>query len=328
MADSKLKRDLKQWADNKRRPLVLVAVGRGGAGKSTLVNNLLELEEGDEQYWSVGNLACAKTKDVEVRTKQKEGVEIHIADTPGLGASVDKIDPGKVIKDISKKTEKKADILFYCISLHPSARPCSTDVKIVKLLTAAYGAEIWERAFLILTFANQCTEQGDYVTRINSYASTFSDVLKSANVNLPVRPVLPGAQEAPQLQDSLDPAGQVSVFIPAIPVGGKDPDLPLPCQHNWSEKLVLEVLKKASDPHTLANLLALRGFKIKLEEVVGGAVGGAAVGGAVGGTAGAVVGLGFGVIIGTPVGAAAGGISGAVVAIAKAKLLKFLVTNF
>ena len=115
MADSKLKRDLKQWADNKRRPLVLVAVGRGGAGKSTLVNNLLELEEGDEQYCSVGNLACAKTKDVEVRRKQKEGVEIHIADTPGLGASVDKIDPGKVIKDISKKTEKKADILSVSI---------------------------------------------------------------------------------------------------------------------------------------------------------------------------------------------------------------------
>ena len=252
---------------------------------------------------------------------------------------MENIGPETVITNLSKITEKNADILFYCVSLHPSAKPCNTDVKIVKLLTAAYGAEIWERAFLILTFANQCKQQ-DYVAKIKSYASMFAEILKKANVTIPVKAVLPAEAQLEhevayetQQPETQPPETQPPerIYIPAIPVGNRDPDpiLQYPVKHNWSENLFIEVLKKASDPHTLSNLLALRGFEIKLEEVVGGAIGGGAiVGGAVGGAAGAAAGLGLGVIIGGPVGAVAGAVVGAALAVAKAKLLKFQATRF
>ena len=331
--NEKLKEEFQKWAGDQRRPLILVAIGRGGAGKSTLVNNLLELEEGDDDYCPEGDLACAETKEVKLRKKEnlRQGVTVHIADTPGLGASVDKIDPEKVIKELSEKTKKEADIVFYCISLHPSAKPCDTDVKIVKLLTKAYGHEIWKRTFLVLTFANQC-RQRDYTAKIDSYVTQFAEVLKKANVNIPVKAVLPIEEQIPPPAQAPPTPSAAADYIPAIPVGdkpeGEEPILLFPCRHNWSESLFIEILKKASHPQTLANLLALRGFTIKIEEVVGGAVGGASVGGTVGGALGAGFGLGLGVIIGAPVGAAAGGIGGVVLAISKAKLEKFRVTHF
>ena len=356
--DERLKRELQRWAaamgdtDEEKRPLVLVAVGRGGAGKSTLVNNLLELGKGDEYYCDDGNWACAKTRTVKVCKKRKGSVEVHVIDTPGLGASIDGITPKAVIEELSEKTNKNADFLFYCVSLHPSAKPDSTDVKIVKLLTKAYGDEIWKRAFVVLTFANQCDKDG-YDERIGSYEQKLSEILKKANVKIPVRALLPTEEDMQMArthpstagfltQDSgeasppsnttppVQPASasNAEVFIPAIPVGNKDPILTVPCAHNWSERLFLEVLKRSSNVHTLNNLLALKGFTIKIEEVAGGAVGGAAIGGAVGGATGAAAGLGVGVIIGAPAGALAGGIGGAALAIAKAKLPEFRATHF
>ena len=356
VTNDKLRADLQQWANNKgEKPLVLVAVGRGGVGKSTLVNNLLGLKEGDEQYCPPGNLARAKTKNIQLCKESIEGVNVHIVDTPGLGATLDDIEPRKVIEELSKQA-KNADLLFYCASLHPGARLDRTDVKIVQLLTKAYGPEVWKRAFLLLTFANH-SDPKDYIVRVKDYASAFADVLKKAGVGISVEAKLPSdvpatadtapPSLAPQMppqetsttrppngQPSTDPNNTrandtVQVPIPAIPVGDGTMKLSIPVEYNWSDMLFTEALKRASDAQTLANLLALRGFKVEIGEVVGGAIGGGAiVGGTVGGTAGAIAGLGLGLFIGAPVGAVVGGIGGVILAIVKAKIEKFQATNF
>lgn len=359
VTNDKLKEDLQQWAKNKRRPLVLVAVGRGGVGKSTLVNNLLGLEKGDEQYCPPGNLARAETKIVKVCKKTKEGAEVHIVDTPGLGASLDDIDPRKVIEELSKQA-KDADLLFYCVSLHPGARLDRTDVKIVQLLTKAYGPEVWKRAFLLLTFANH-SDPKDYIERVRDYASAFTDVLKKAGVGILVEAKFPNAappatvdteqasqtpqmppqetsttappnNDQPSATDPKNVPGRKSndtVQVPAIPVGDKTMKLHIPFEYNWSDVLFTEALKRASDAQTLANLLALRGFKVEIGDVVGGALGGGAiVGGTVGGTAGGIAGLGMGLFIGAPVGAVVGGIGGVILAVVKAKIEKFQAMNF
>ena len=334
VTNDKLKYDLQQWAKNKgERPLVLVAVGRGGVGKSTLVNNLLGLKEGDEQYCPPGNLARAKTKNIQVCKVPIHGVNVHIVDTPGLGASLDDIDPKKVIEELSKEA-KHADLLFYCASLHPGARLDRTDVKIVQLFTKAYGPEVWKRAFLLLTFANH-SNPSDYIERVKDYASAFSDVLKKAGVGILVEAKLPSAPAtvdtaaASQIPPQEISTTTSAASIPAIPIGDSTLKLSIPFEYNWSDMLFIEALNRASDAQTLANLLALRGFKVEVGEVVGGAIGGGAiVGGTVGGAAGAAAGLGLGVIIGAPVGAVVGGIGGVILAIAKAKIQKFQVTNF
>ena len=45
VSDERLKSKLQQWKNSEGRPLVVVAIGRGGVGKSTLINNLLQLEK-------------------------------------------------------------------------------------------------------------------------------------------------------------------------------------------------------------------------------------------------------------------------------------------
>ena len=352
VSDERLKSKLQQWKNSEGRPLVVVAIGRGGVGKSTLINNLLQLEKNDKQHCAEGKFASAETRKVEVRIKKKEDVEVHIVDTPGLGAILDKIEPKCVIEELAKKTNKEVDFLFYCISLH--VRPDNTDLKIVQLLTTVYGPAVWERAFLVLTFANQC-EKDDYETKIQSYADKFSTILGKAKIKIPVKVILPTEEDTPRdcmhrditQQDPNDSTSSLnddaavpearavphmqaqaqttdassSNCIPAIPVGGKKEILDHPCKHNWSEKLFLEVLKKATDPHCLSSLLVLRGFASTKEEVlkvIGVAAGGGAVGGIIGSVIGAGAGLGAGVVIGAPVGIAAVGISSAIVEIIRA----------
>ena len=329
VTNDKLKNDLQQWAERKGKPLVLVAVGRGGVGKSTLVNNLLGLKEGDEQYCPPGNLARAKTKNIKVCKVFIHGVEVHIVDTPGLGASLDDIDPKHVIEELSKQA-KHADLLFYCTSLHPGARLDRTDVKIVQLFTKAYGLDVWKRTFLLLTFANQ-SNSTDYIERVKDYAGAFGDTLKKAGVGIQVEAKLP---TSPAIVDTAEsppggtPTAKPTSMIPAIPIGDDTLKLTIPCEYNWSDMLFIEALMKASDAQTLANLLALRGFKVEIGEVVGGAIGGGAIGGTVGSAAGAAAGLGLGLFIGAPVGAVVGGIGGVILAIARAKMEKLLSTNF
>jgi energy-coupling factor transporter ATP-binding protein EcfA2 len=327
--NDKLKEDLQQWAKNKEgKPLVLVAVGRGGVGKSTLVNNLLGLKKGDKHYCPPGNLARAKTTKIQVCKVPIHGVEVHIVDTPGLGASLDAIHSKTVIEELSEKAGH-ADLLFYCASFHPGARLDGTDVKLVDLFTKAYGLEVWKRAFLLLTFANHSSPE-DYVERVEDYARAFGDILKKAGVGIQVEAKLPSSPDtvvspAPTCTTA-KPAGS---SIPAIPIGDSTLELNVPFKYNWSDILFIEALKKASDAQTLAKLLALRGFKVEVGEVVGGAIGGGAiVGGAVGGAAGAAAGLGLGLFIGAPVGAVVGGTGGVILAIAKTKIEKFQATNF
>ena len=329
--NDKLKKDLQQWAENKEgKPLVLVAVGRGGVGKSTLVNNLLGLKAGDAQYCTPGYLARAKTTNIKKCKVSMQGVEVHIVDTPGLGAGLDDIDPKTVITELSKQA-KHADLLFYCASLHPGARLDRTDVKIVQLFTKAYGPEVWKRAFLLLTFANH-SNPANYIERVQDYAGAFRDVLKKAGVDIPIEAKVP-TTSTPAEVNTTDPpqvaATATTAGIPAIPIGDDTLKLSIPFEYNWADMLFTEALKRASDAQTLVNLLALRGFKVEVGEVVGGAIGGGAiVGGTVGGTAGAVAGLGLGLFIGAPVGAVVGGIGGVILAIAKAKIEKFQATNF
>ena len=81
-----------------RPPLKIVTVGRGRQGKSTLVNNLLNLQ-GEEAAVSYKS-GKPVTKTVGVHKNEVNGVTVYIYDTPGLQDST--IDERKVIKEIEK----------------------------------------------------------------------------------------------------------------------------------------------------------------------------------------------------------------------------------
>lgn len=278
-----------------RSPIIAVA-GKSGVGKSTTINNFLGLE--GEQKCATGDDADPTTREVRICSNVKHGTEVTIVDTPGLGG-LKKRETKKILKNISKSTDETADILLYCISLHPSGRIGAADADIINMLTKAYGSEIWSRTILALTFANERSKltQDAYKRLIEGYARNFQIALRTANIfDVHVRSILAG-EDVP------------NGVIPAVPIGD-DPNTPLVIGDDWTNDLLKEVLKR-TNRETAIKLLRFRGHLLPATAEVGGSImAGVAVGAAVGTAAGAPVGVIPGIVVGIPAGAVAGGAIG------------------
>lgn len=282
-----------QWRGNDHSPIIATA-GKSGVGKSTMINNVLELE-GDAKCLT-GDDADPTTREVRVHSSLKNNVMVTVVDTPGLGG-LNWREKRKVLKDLSKKTREKADILLYCVSLHPAAKIDAADVEIIKMFTSAYGPEIWSHAILVLTYANERTARNHqkYRELIAGYARNFQQALRAANVfGIQVRSIL--SEVVPK------------ETIPAVPIGLAPNDHLLLC-NNWSDALLNEVFKRAN-PEVNLKLLELKGIFLPAAELTGCIMAGIAAGAAVGTAAGAPVGVLPGMVVGVPAGAAAGGLVG------------------
>ena len=129
-------------------PLKIVTIGRGGHGKSTLINNLLNLQ-GEEAAMSFKS-GTPVTTGVTMYNKEVNGVTVYIYDTPGL--QDESVDERKIIKEIEKLTKGYVDLLFYVSSLND--RINSADEKIIKSITNEFNHQVWEHAVLVLTHAD------------------------------------------------------------------------------------------------------------------------------------------------------------------------------
>ena len=286
-----------QWKrDSGGRPLVLVVLGKSGVGKSTLINNFLELE--DTNKCKADDGASTTTRKVERKEKPKQEITIQIFDTPGLGG-VDSYSIKKVLKSVSDETNKQADAVLYCVSMHPASHIDSSDVKIVKQITSAFGTDLWRHTILCLTFANTCKPENDevYKSRIESYAQQFQKALRQANVF------------DVQVQSVFSTTPQKRAAIPTIPVG-YDPKKQLPLSQNWSDQFFREILHR-SDTKSIPSLLDMKGLLLPAAELGGSITIGTAVGAAIGTAIGLPL-FGIGAVPGVAVGAAIGAAVGAV----------------
>lgn len=286
-----------QWKrDSGGRPMVLVVLGKSGVGKSTLINNFLELE--DKNKCEANDGASTTTREVKMKDNIKQEITIQMVDTPGLGG-VDSMNVKRVLRGISDETNKQADAVLYCVSMHPASHIDSSDVKIVKRLTSAFGTNIWRHTILCLTFANNCGPENDevYKSRIESYAQQFQKVLRQANVF------------DVQVQSVFSSRPEKGEAIPVIPVG-YDPKKQLPLSQNWSDQLLIEILNW-SDAKSTPPFLEIKGILVPAAELGGSITIGTAVGGAIGTAIGLPlfgVGAAPGVIVGAAIGAAVGAV--------------------
>ena len=153
---------------SERPPLKIAMIGRGRQGKSTLVNNLLNLQ-GEE---AAVNYKSGKpvTKAVGVHKNEVNGVTVYIYDTPGLQDST--TDERKVFKEIEKMTEGYVNLLFYVSSLND--RINSADERIIKAITSEFKPQVWEHAVLVLTHAdNHCSNHAEYIKYTDEFAEVF-----------------------------------------------------------------------------------------------------------------------------------------------------------
>jgi GTPase Era involved in 16S rRNA processing len=297
-----------QWKrDSGGRPLVLVVLGKSGVGKSTFINNLLELEDANKCEANDG--ASTTTRTVERKEKTTQEITIQMLDTPGLGG-VDSSSTKKVLKAISEATrarDKRADTVLYCVSMHPASHIDSSDVKIIKQITSAFGTDLWRHTILCLTFANTCKPENDegYKSRVESYAQQFQKALRQANVF------------DVQVQSVFSTRPEKRAIIPAIPVGYY-PKKQLPLSQNWSDQLLREILN-LSDAKSIPSLLDKQGLLQPAAELGGSITIGTAVGAAIGTAIGLPL-FGVGAVPGVAVGGAIGAAVGTLLPTATNKI--------
>ena len=241
----------------RKRPLVLVTVGKAGAGKSTLINNFLRLR-GDKVAKSKASPEFG-TKGIDYYEQEVHGIVVRIIDTPGLEAKYrSSKEEWEELATLSVLTDGKADVMLYCMKL--TDRADDKDERIVKKLTRAFGKEIWRHTILVLTFGDAVLNhnEGDR-DLLEGFTKEFERFLNKAGINdVPVKSVVstefnkaPGKVHQPE--------------IIGIPVGQH-----IKTPQNWTGLLFKEIIKKCkidaipailvlqyTPPHWLASILKL-----------------------------------------------------------------------
>ena len=280
----------------------IVIAGNPGSGKSNALNNIFNLS------LEVKLSARGVTKEVEKISVTKNGVDVTVIDTPGMG---DKdISQEEVAADIIKKLDGMDYILLYCLSVAPGKRVTDDDKNTVSILHKALGPEALGKCVILFTFSDTVRKRNfkdtnkelEYWSYLQDTATTFTEVLKNVAEDLPEVKVVNEICSPDDIYDIT----KVDKEITAVPVGKKktvNADiLPGYVKQNedWTDLVFFQIMKKASEDTRLGFLY----LKYGAATVTAAAVG-AGIGAVVGAAAGA---------IGGPLGAAAGSAVGAIVA--------------
>ena len=125
----------------------VLVIGRTGAGKSTLINNLL-----GKEVASVGHTLKSETSKVNPHEYSVEGVAIVVYDTPGLGDVKGEEDERKHL-DIMKSllARGKIHLVVYCFQMNETILKSSHVGTLCKY--HQIGVD-WEQSVIALTFAD------------------------------------------------------------------------------------------------------------------------------------------------------------------------------
>ena len=273
-------------------PLKILTVGRGGHGKSTLINNLLNLE--GEAAATAFKSGKPVTKAVDSYEKEVNSVTVHIYDTPGL--QDDTIDEQKVIKEIENLTKGYVHILFYVSSLND--RINSADERIIKAITSEFKVQVWEHAVLVLTHAdNHCRVEAEYIRYTDEFAETFQKYIRKHRscANIRVKCIREKTEGAQAPDDSYE--------IAAIPTGLNNDGEP----KGWYHNLLIEAVNKCCNEATPLLMIATNIFPVggnikarNTATIAGNAMSFAGAGATLGSVAGAVAGAVGGTALALP----------------------------
>ena len=288
---------------NKDKRLVIVTAGKSGVGKSTLINNFLQLE-GDAAFKArLGPKSV--TGKVNYCDREVNGIQVRLIDMPGLHAadSGDKTDANEdILGDLkgvtTYDTEKGVDVVFYCINL--LSRLENVDFENMVTLTQAFGSKIWEHVIFVFTRTDSVlSDGGNLKDLVEDYIETLQNQLvERRGVNVKIRSIYSFPTDAVS-----EPDAEKNTFngIVGIPVS-KNPATP----PNWRKTLLLQVIRKCRKENIPAILKV--NYIIDWEDVKN-AVATAAAAGANGklATVGFALGGGIGAVLGGVATANSGG---------------------
>ena len=226
------------------RVATVITAGIPGSGKSTLVHNLLQLR-GRSTPQAAGLAPSSATRTTKVYPGEIKGrnvelieVKLPVSDEKGVQA---------LTTELKSTTGGRVDVLLYCVSMSPNTKIERGDQneKIIQALTMSFGRGVWDRAILVLTFADMVKMlsvqgKGNSVGKtMNRYAKGFQEMLRSTNCFLKNYTVV--ACTSPEQNASSEP--NCLHKIVAIPAGCKPKEV-LIGDTPWDESISIETLNK------------------------------------------------------------------------------------
>ena len=274
---------------DRNRRFVIVTAGKAGIGKSTLINNFLQLV-GDAVFEARPG-PNSVTRRVDFCDREINGIQVRVVDMPGFNAA----DTGVVtdtrediILDLQAVTEEGegVDVVFYCISL--MNRLENVDYENINTLITVFGSNILEHFIFVFTYTDHVLFDGSSPEEsVEEYIRALrSELVVNRRLNVEIRSINSFPDDNMVSEDA-----EINNFdgIVGIPVS-KNPAIP----ENWRITLLLQVIRKCRRENIPA-LLKLNGIswnevKKTTAIVAASGIGGAAVGTVVGASIGALVG--------------------------------------
>ena len=284
--------------------LNIVVVGKGGDGKSTLVNSLLGFKRGDKNAAEVAGKGLPTTKSVQNHQNTRNEVVVRVWDTPGL-FDQSFVKQEQILAELSVNTKKKADLVLVCIKYCPGVRVDDSHKRAISIYTKVFGENFWKYALFVMTMVNCASSEMEYREEHLELLTNIKRDLKTA--------LSDSLQQ--DLSMSEGDAKEIASKVPFL-TAGREPGI-LPFENKeWNGRLFEHCLDKA-DSNNVPTLLQVRYGDAIWRQIVLATIGGTAVG-AVGGAAvgagvGALIGLAGGpptIATGAWLGAAIGGIIG------------------
>jgi predicted GTPase len=134
-----------------KRKFTLLTIGRTGVGKSSTINSVMGTVVAE-----VGDFE-SRTKAIERKEAIINGIPFVFIDTPGLSEDDRDTTDQAYLEEIGR-TVVAIDCLLYVTTLREEPPIVAEDIRAIKLVSRAFTCEVWNRAVLVLTFADQVPE--------------------------------------------------------------------------------------------------------------------------------------------------------------------------
>nr|WP_272819392.1 GTPase [Scytonema hofmannii] len=142
---------------SRNEKFVYLLVGRTGVGKSSTINALMG------QQVAATSRRKPTTMDVTFYDNEINGVSFTVIDTPGLCDDV--IEEGNDYKylELIRSKVNNIDLIWFVTPIYET-RIRRDELDGIKIITEAFGAEIWKHSIIVFTFADKAEE--DYLVQL------------------------------------------------------------------------------------------------------------------------------------------------------------------
>lgn len=247
-------------------------LGKEGSGKSALVNSLLGFNREGSLAAPESNVGYSATTSVNRYVGHRNGTEVELYDTPGLG---NERNAQMVLDQVCKKTNDNVDVVLFCIALSRGMRVDDSYYKLISLLAKTFEQHFWNKVIFVLTFVNdspykEVSQRERHQLTIKNVEQELERAMKLANVDSIITDSVP-----------LLTAGYESGCLPHETRDWNE-TLFDACRDRQRERSILPLLQRSNRPKD-------RRIVIVGASTVGGCLAGLLIGGLALGIIGAIV---------------------------------------